>query len=98
MQTLVIISDVVFRHRDDVDRVARAVDHGSRSNTDFWRYLAAASIVSGCLPGLWSAHFPQIFALRARGIGIKRVDRSVFRDDIQNISNADVWNCQAGRK
>src|SRR5690348_452704 len=86
MDALKIIACGVFGHRDDVNGIARAVDHRCSSNSNFGRNLTATAVVTGGFPATECGGFPKrCGSCSADGIGVKGVNGTMFRGYIKNI-------------
>ena len=87
MDSLKIIARGVLRHRNDVNGVARAIDHGRGGNSNFGRNLKAATVIARGFAAAQRGRFPKRCGSGSvNGIRVKSVNGAVFGDYVENVS------------
>src|ERR1700680_3064633 len=94
MNSLEVIASCVPGHGHGVEGTvgrARAVDHGSRCDTDLWRDLATVMLIAGRFTGTQQRNVPQ----SGSAIGVEGVDAGVLAYHVQKVvrsltRNADL--------
>src|ERR1700736_408380 len=91
MNSLEVIASCVLGHGYGVEGTvggARAVDHGSRCDTDLWRDLTTVMGIAGGFTGTQQRSMPQ----SGSAIGVEGVDAGVLAHHIQNVVSSLTGN------
>src|ERR1700724_320414 len=91
MNSLEVIAGCVLGHGYGVEDTvggARAVDHGSRCDTDLGRDLETVMGIAGGLTGTQQRNLPQ----SASAIGVEGVDAGVLAHHVQDVASSLTGN------